>query len=422
MRICIRSMLGSMLRRDEGAVALIFGLLAPALIGVAGIAVDFARYNHTHANLQGLADGAAVAAVQSMAVANMAASATEASVQSYVKSHAESMAWQKGQTGISVNARIDMTSNSVEVQLSEEWQPMLAHFLTGEVKTPVVVRSTASMIGGSKICVLALDPGASAALSLTGDAQLEAHGCGAYSNSLSATGLSSYKNSLLTAAEICSAGGYGGNSSNFNPAPTQDCPTVGDPLKDRPAPAVGACDYTNMSVNSEVRTLSPGVYCGGLLISGTSNVTLNEGLYVIKDGSLQVTHTASLSGQHAGFFLTGSNASFLFAGGASIRLSAPKSGPMAGLLFYEDRANPAGQNHQIVSDNARELVGTIYLPKGDFLVSSMKPVADQSAYTAIIANTIQLHKNPRLVLNTNYDQTDVPVPPGLIGGKVVLTN
>ena len=75
MRICIRSMLGSMLRRDEGAVALIFGLLAPALIGVAGIAVDFARYNHTHANLQGLADGAAVAAVQSMAVANMAASA-----------------------------------------------------------------------------------------------------------------------------------------------------------------------------------------------------------------------------------------------------------------------------------------------------------------------------------------------------------
>ncbi|MDX1715908.1 MAG: pilus assembly protein, partial [Anderseniella sp.] len=191
----------------------------------------------------------------------------------------------------------------------------------------------------------------------------------------------------------------------------------------RAAPTVGACDHTGLSVNSETRTLDPGVYCGGLLISGSSTVTFNPGVYVIKDGALQVTHTASVSGTHVGFYLTGTGSRFLFAGGSSVSLSAPKDGPMAGLLFFEDRSNAGGTRHEIVSENARELVGTIYLPKGDFAVSSKQPVADQSAYTAIIANSIQLHKYPRLVLNTNYHLTDVPVPSGLgsTGQGVVLT-
>ncbi len=415
--------LKALARQTAGSVAMIFGIIAPLLVGVAGVAVDYARYNTTVANLQGLADGAAVAAVRSMAVANMSSDSAKAAVESYVKQKAEEIAWQKGQDGISVQTTISMSGDEVKVVLSQDWSPMLAHVLLGDVKTPAVVTTAAKLVGGTKICVLALDPGASAALTLTGDAVLEANDCGAYSNSVSTTGLSSYKNSLLMASAICTSGGYAGGSSNINPAPVSDCPVMADPLAGRPAPVAGACDYTNLSVNSEVRTLHPGVYCGGLLISGTSNVTFNEGTYIIKDGSFQVTHTATVTGSNVGFFLTGSGARFLFAGGSTVSLSAPTSGEMAGLLFYEDRSNPAGQKHEIVSENARELVGTIYLPKGNFAVSSKKPVADQSAYTAIIANTIQLNKYPRLVLNSNYHLTDVPVPAGLgaTGGSVILT-
>ena len=50
-------------------------------------------------------------------------------------------------------------------------------------------------------------------------------------------------------------------------------------------------------------------------------------------------------------------------------------------------------------------------------------MADQSAWTAIIASQIQLFAQPNLVLNSNYDQTDVPVPQGLITkGDVRLAN
>jgi hypothetical protein len=66
-----------------------------------------------------------------------------------------------------------------------------------------------------------------------------------------------------------------------------------------------------------------------------------------------------------------------------------------------------------MSNNARKLVGTIYLSKGTFSVNSTQTVADQSEYTAIIVNKLDLAQAPRLVINTNYFSTDVPVPNGI---------
>ncbi|MDX1717704.1 MAG: pilus assembly protein TadG-related protein, partial [Anderseniella sp.] len=149
--------LRSLIDRIDGSVAVVFGIAAPVLIGVAGVAVDYARFNSTRADLQGLADGAAVAAVQSMAVANMSSGATAATVDSYVKSNAEGIAWQKGDKQIVVATKVDSANNAVEVQLSKEWKPMLAHVLIGEVKTPVVVESTAKMVGSGKACVVGLN-------------------------------------------------------------------------------------------------------------------------------------------------------------------------------------------------------------------------------------------------------------------------
>ena len=57
------------------------------------------------------------------------------------------------------------------------------------------------------------------------------------------------------------------------------------------------------------------------------------------------------------------------------------------------------------------------------LIDSKKPVADQSAYTAIVANSIELNSGPNLILNSDYEATDVPVPSGIAGSsQVVLSN
>ena len=129
-------------------------------------------------------------------------------------------------------------------------------------------------------------------------------------------------------------------------------------------------------------------------------------------------------GENVGFYMT-ENGRFQFALNSSIRLTAPKDGAMAGLLFFEDRSAATNGLHRIASDDARLLLGTIYLSRGTLVVDANKPVADQSAYTAIVARKLTLKAGPNLVLNSDYDSTDIPVPVGLknlAGGRIALSN
>ncbi len=57
------------------------------------------------------------------------------------------------------------------------------------------------------------------------------------------------------------------------------------------------------------------------------------------------------------------------------------------------------------------------------MIDAKKPVADQSAYTVVVAQQVNLYEGPNLYLNANYEGTSVPVPKGVgpIGGRVVLS-
>ena len=70
-------------------------------------------------------------------------------------------------------------------------------------------------------------------------------------------------------------------------------------------------------------------------------------------------------------------------------------------------------DHYIRSDNARRLVGTIYLPSGKLTIDGRDTIADRSEYTVIIADTFELQDGPNLVLRTDYHLSDIPVPKGV---------
>ena len=150
---------------------------------------------------------------------------------------------------------------------------------------------------------------------------------------------------------------------------------------------------------------------------------MEPGIYVIKDGPLIASFWAKLRGENVGIYFTGEKATFQFAREGVINLTAPKDGPLAGILFFEDRNSSLLRPFEISSDDARVLLGTIYLPNGKFVVSTARPIADQSAYTAIVARRLELRVNPTLVLNANYGATDIPVPAGInhVGRNIVLS-
>ncbi len=107
-------------------------------------------------------------------------------------------------------------------------------------------------------------------------------------------------------------------------------------MSSRAPPPVGACNYKNKVVDGITAMLPPGVYCGGLKLTNGAVVKLSSGIFIIKDGPLTVDGGASLSGTEVGIYLKGSAANLTFDADTTIGLSAPKDGPLAGILIFDD--------------------------------------------------------------------------------------
>jgi hypothetical protein len=317
-------------------------------------------------------------------------------------------------------------------------------------------------VGKMRLCMLTLDPSAPGAFNLQKNAQVTATGCSLYSDSADQRGMVGGDSAMARADTICTSGGFLGLRANFSPTPQTGCPVIVDPLKDRPAPVSNDCPSSALATLlnplgggkriTKDTTLDPGTYCGGVYITGNAHVTMRSGIYIFKDGPLIVTNTGTLSGTDVGLYFAGSSSGLLFDQGTTISLAAPTTGIMAGLLMMEDRVvksslDPAAllsalipglsisptpaplgltqkvRTYRIISDNARTMLGTIYLPVGRVVIDASKPVADQSAYTVVVAQQVNLYEGPNLYLNANYEGTSVPVPKGVgpLNGRVVLS-
>jgi hypothetical protein len=205
-------------------------------------------------------------------------------------------------------------------------------------------------------------------------------------------------------------------------------------------PADGPCNYLAKIVAGGTATLQPGIYCGGLIITLGANVKMAPGVYIIKDGPFLVNGNSTLTGENVGIYLKGLASNLKFDTQTTISLTAPKTGPMVGLLIIDDPTGAtallntliagkytkllsAPREHLILSDNARTLLGTIYMPKGRLIIDATKPVADKSAYTVLVVQQLDLYSGPNLVLNSDYGASEIPVPPGvgIYGAKVAIT-
>jgi hypothetical protein len=382
-------------------------ILAPLLIGLAASAMDVTAFVARKGDLEGLADAAALAAAKEASLNGWSERSAVAVVNGFLQAHAKS-----GTAGtLAATVKVDPVLKQVEVTLDEDQHPyFVMSYFQGNPQIRVV--SAAQTSNSSNICVIGLEGADAATVSLETNAVISAPKCAVYSNSESTSGLSATGNALLTAQLTCSAGGYSGAIKNFSNPPLTDCPAVSDPLASRPAPPVGTCDQKNAVYQNFVGNLEPGVYCGGLNIQASSEITLKAGIYVIKDGPLIIESSSQVQAKGVGFYFTGNNASFLFGSSSIVNIEAPTTGAMAGLVAFQDRNSPE-TDFVVTSNKARKLLGTIYLPNGNLVVDANNKVADESAYTAIVVRRLRLSKGPNLVLNTDYKGTLVPVPEGV---------
>jgi len=417
----VRAQVRRFLRASSGNILISAAILFPVLVLIVGVGIDYALVTKQKSRLQLAVDAAALATAREMSLSDANTARLTAAAKATVKHNLGDQADSSSGGGADVSVNVDRREMIVRVNASQTVEPVFGAFM-GDV-SDIAVMAEAKVIGQARVCAVALEGRQAGAIDLDRGARMTGKGCAIFSNSKSANGLRSLNGSVVFASMICTSGGRVGGKANYMPEPLTDCPQLPDPLAQRPEPEVGPCVAKNLRIFNRRVTLSPGTYCGGLTIEGSSRITLRPGIYVMKNGPLKVDDTAELSGQYVGFFYTGKKAVLYFAPDSVIDIEAPRDGPMAGILMFESRNDRRKRKHSIFSNNARNLLGTIYFPNGIFRVDAQAPIADQSAYTVIIARKIELYRNLDLVLNTNYGDTDIPVPEGVDGlaENVILT-
>lgn len=396
---------------NAGNIGLVGACVAPLLLGLIALAVDFASGWSARSDLQSAADGAALAAARELSLRSTTQNTVQTIVDSFVRENVND-----DLSLTSIEATILENRGGVTVAAAAQVGSIFGRLINGQGYAPSV-EATARLAGGAPLCALALEESAGRGILLTRRARVLAPNCAVMSNSHDPRGIVAQDSTELLAAMICSAGGAEGARANFSPEPLTDCPALPDPLAGRPEPDAGGCDFTSRVTVSGDEELEPGVYCGGLRVRPGAIARLARGVYVMKDGPLEVIGDGYLVGENVGFYFVGNLSTLYFAPQSHIDLTAPRSGEMAGFLFWANRGAGGGhvtpRRFRIESNDARTLLGTIYLRDGVLEVASHRPVADRSSYTVVVARRIEVAGGPDLVLNTDYSGTDIPVPDGV---------
>jgi Flp pilus assembly protein TadG len=153
----------------------------------------------------------------------------------------------------------------------------------------------------------------------------------------------------------------------------------------------------SISGNNNV-TFSPGLYEGGIQITGNATVTFNSGTYILAGGGLSITGNSTISGTGVTFYNTsGATAagSIDLTGNETANLSAPTSGSLAGILFFQDRS--VSSSSTIEGNSSSTFDGVLYFPNAAVNYVGNSSV---SGYTTLIADTISISGNS--TLGDNY--------------------
>lgn len=300
-------------------------LSTATLLGCIGLAIDAGYLQLLKIRMQTAADAAAIGGAQEYRMNGSAA------VTAAAQGDAALNGFTNGTKSVSVTVNSPPLSGfstgdpmAVEVIIS---QPTGTFFMSvlGLTSATVRARSVARLPTVTS-CVMATDPAASGALTLSGGA-IVTTGCGVAADSTSPSALSLTGGSQLTAAAVTVAGNYSlSGGSTVSPPPIQG--GAPDPLFYVQPPAVGACDFKNYNASGKGTTyMVPGVYCGGITVEGNATVSLAPGTYILLGDGMTLKGGAIMAGTGVTFYNTFDSThpygAININGGAIVTLSAP---------------------------------------------------------------------------------------------------
>jgi len=361
--------------KDESAGALtLTAVLLPMILGFAGMGLDATSWYMHKRTVQNLVDMAAIEAVHSANYFEDGALAAQ------VNNFLSDKGLDSGRDTLSLTSpplagdyagRTGFTEIILRREVPLNFMNAFYAISGEEAAVFVSSRSVAGTLIIGAQCIVALDPSANRALNFSGNTQVSA-GCGVASNSTSTEAIYLGGTAELTAALAMAVGDIevGGGATLTTVSPPQSfSQSITNPYEALDIPASGACDYTGTTRARDYDILTPGRYCGDIIIQG-DDVVFDPGIYIIDGGDFSSNANAEFYGNGVTFILTGSTAADVgtvnMNGNTEAELSAPTSGDYQGILFFQDpiadyRATTALFN----GGSELSLDGVLYFPSGD---------------------------------------------------------
>jgi Flp pilus assembly protein TadG len=409
----------SRLAARRGYVLITVGVCMVAFLALVGLVVDLGQLEYYRRRVQVAADAGALGGIRELV--GYGASNEEAAARQDVTRNG----FTDGVNGASVTVNIPPASGTysgqsryIEVIVAKRL-PSTFMSVLGFTTNTVRARSVAGA-GPANYCILALNPSVSGAINVWGNATVNTPSCGVMDDSANSTALTTGTSTVLTAKTIEVVGGDS-IAGMVSPTPVTGSSPLDDPLTTLAAPSPGAsgtqclsgvncgtCLKTNFKVPQDGVSLVPGTYCGGITVVSSGNtITFAPGTYILNGGGLNVSGGNTLVGTGVTFYITGTSsgttkyADISITGNPNLRLSAPTSGPMEGILFFQDRTIPpslfSNQGNQILGDNNSTIDGTLYFKNGPLTYTGN---SSANGYTNLIADRITFTGSS--FVNNNY--------------------
>jgi len=406
-------------RREDGQIAIIMVMILPVVFLLFALPLDAGIWLLDHRIAQNQADAAVLAAIQHLPAEDTTLATAAANT------------WlEKNGSGVGERACLDYTDNHPEFAPDGRFDTLrvcvrrqspgvfsrlagLDFIYIGASATATVVYEGAAIpanfIALNPTQCSALEVGANGPFTVEGPIWINSEcnqyaagfGCNAWCEALSG---------------IDSVGGVT-FSANCNPCEVNPIPHFEDPLKDllppcfpnspTPCQDVGFLPVrhgtpSNPEALKDGSNLQPGIYYGGIEISDWS---MALGIYIMAGGGFKVNSNSPFTAQGVFIYNTndpdclscsiGAFKPVIINTNGAANFSPMTTGPYAGLLFFQDRANI---EKAVFNPNSNFGEGTVYFPSAHVDLNPNHDVTLQ-----IIADTIKVNNNGIMIARYEGD-------------------
>jgi hypothetical protein len=142
-------------------------------------------------------------------------------------------------------------------------------------------------------------------------------------------------------------------------------PPEPDPLRHIPEPDPTGMESKNkLHLSNGTRSITPGVYRGGISVSGQGNLNMAPGIYYMDGGGFSFSGQGNLMAQGVMIFNAPQSNSHVvdISGTGSIVMSPPQDGLYKGLTLFQDRES--GNTMSVTGGGLMDISGTFYTANG----------------------------------------------------------